>query len=45
MTELAGYFERAISAAPADWHMFQPLWEADLAERGVAPGGGARVAA
>jgi phosphatidylinositol dimannoside acyltransferase len=45
MTELAGRFERGISAAPADWHMFQPLWEADLAERGLAPRGGARVAA
>jgi lauroyl/myristoyl acyltransferase len=20
-------FERAIAAAPADWHMFQPAWE------------------
>ena len=23
---LAGHFERYISAAPADWHMFQPAW-------------------
>ncbi len=25
--ELARSFERFISAAPADWHMFQPAWE------------------
>ncbi|HYJ61394.1 MAG TPA: phosphatidylinositol mannoside acyltransferase [Actinomycetota bacterium] len=24
---LAGVFEETISAAPADWHMFQPCWE------------------
>lgn len=24
---IAAAFERAISAAPADWHMFQPAWE------------------
>jgi phosphatidylinositol dimannoside acyltransferase len=24
---LAGHFERYISAAPADWHMFQPAWD------------------
>jgi lauroyl/myristoyl acyltransferase len=23
---LGSYFERCISAAPADWHMFQPAW-------------------
>ena len=23
---MAGEFERAISAAPADWHLFQPAW-------------------
>jgi phosphatidylinositol dimannoside acyltransferase len=45
MTELARRFELGISAAPADWHMFQPVWEADLAERGEVRGGGARVAA
>ena len=46
MTELAGDFERCISAAPADWHMFQPVWEADLADRGAASKkGGTRVAA
>jgi phosphatidylinositol dimannoside acyltransferase len=27
---LAKELERFISAAPADWHMFQPVWEADL---------------
>jgi KDO2-lipid IV(A) lauroyltransferase len=25
---LAAEFERSISAAPVDWHMFQPAWEA-----------------
>jgi phosphatidylinositol dimannoside acyltransferase len=25
--EIGEAFERAISAAPADWHMFQPAWE------------------
>jgi KDO2-lipid IV(A) lauroyltransferase len=45
MTELAGRFERGISAAPADWHMFQPVWESDLVERGVSKAVGARVAA
>lgn len=25
--EMARSFEEAISAAPADWHMFQPAWE------------------
>ncbi len=24
---MAAEFERAISAAPTDWHMFQPAWE------------------
>jgi phosphatidylinositol dimannoside acyltransferase len=24
---VAGEFERAIAAAPTDWHMFQPAWE------------------
>jgi phosphatidylinositol dimannoside acyltransferase len=45
MTELAGCFERSISAAPADWHMFQPVWEADLSERDEASLGAARVSA
>lgn len=31
---LAGEFERFIAAAPSDWHMFQPLWEADLTAGG-----------
>jgi KDO2-lipid IV(A) lauroyltransferase len=26
-TEVARAFERAIAAAPADWHLFQPAWE------------------
>jgi lauroyl/myristoyl acyltransferase len=25
---LATCFERYVSAAPADWHMFQPAWDA-----------------
>jgi lauroyl/myristoyl acyltransferase len=25
---MAEEFERAIAAAPTDWHMFQPAWEA-----------------
>jgi KDO2-lipid IV(A) lauroyltransferase len=25
---MAGEFERAISSAPSDWHMFQPAWDA-----------------
>ncbi len=27
--EIARTFERAISAAPADWHVFQPAWDDD----------------
>nr|WP_212763066.1 phosphatidylinositol mannoside acyltransferase [Gordonia araii] len=29
---LATVFERNIAAHPADWHMLQPLWEADWSE-------------
>jgi lauroyl/myristoyl acyltransferase len=43
--ELAGWFERFISAAPADWHMFQAVWEVDLTEGRREPGDGARRAA
>jgi len=43
--QLAGWFERFISAAPSDWHMFQAVWEADLAKHGREPGDGARRAA
>jgi phosphatidylinositol dimannoside acyltransferase len=43
--ELARWFERFISAAPADWHMFQPVWEADLAAARRERGDGARRAA
>jgi lauroyl/myristoyl acyltransferase len=25
---MAAEFERAIAAKPADWHMFQPAWDA-----------------
>ena len=31
--QLAAAFERHISAHPADWHMLQRLWVADLAPR------------
>lgn len=35
---LAKRFERAISAAPTQWHMFQPAWEPGVTgERGVGP--------
>jgi KDO2-lipid IV(A) lauroyltransferase len=30
--ELADRFAANIAAHPADWHMLQPLWEADLSE-------------
>ena len=38
---IAGIFERGIAAHPADWHMLQPLWPADLTDRrsGVLPPG------
>ena len=28
---VAANFERYISAAPADWHMFQPAWDGAVA--------------
>jgi len=31
--EIAARFERFVSAAPADWHMFQPVWDAPDGER------------
>jgi KDO2-lipid IV(A) lauroyltransferase len=31
--QVAAAFERQISAHPADWHMLQRLWVADLAPR------------
>lgn len=30
--EIARGFEKAIAAFPADWHMFQPAWEPELAD-------------
>jgi phosphatidylinositol dimannoside acyltransferase len=36
---LARRFERAIAAAPTQWHMFQPAWEERAAEE-VAAGAG-----
>lgn len=32
--DIAKIFEQGISERPADWHMLQPLWSADLAARG-----------
>lgn len=45
--ELADVFARNIAEHPADWHMLQPMWEADLSAHRLAriaanPGGGAR---
>ncbi|KAB1503730.1 phosphatidylinositol mannoside acyltransferase [Corynebacterium sp. 320] len=45
--EQASIFEEFISAHPADWHMLQPLFAADLSDRrrarlGLDPEGGAR---
>jgi phosphatidylinositol dimannoside acyltransferase len=34
---LAGRFERAIAAAPTQWHMFQPAWPDDDGEAGAGP--------
>jgi lauroyl/myristoyl acyltransferase len=34
---LAEHFERAIAAAPTQWHMFQPAWEEPSAERTGTP--------
>ena len=43
--QLANAFERNIAAHPADWHMLQPLWEADWSasrrERILGAGDGA----
>jgi KDO2-lipid IV(A) lauroyltransferase len=33
---IARIFEQGIGDHPADWHMLQPLWSADLAARGTA---------
>lgn len=37
--ELARYFEKDIAAHPADWHMLQRLWLADLPPRPPRPDG------
>lgn len=34
--DIARIFEQGIAKNPADWHMLQPLWSADLAARGTA---------
>jgi phosphatidylinositol dimannoside acyltransferase len=34
---LAAHFERAIAAAPTQWHMFQPAWDEPVAEAGASP--------
>jgi lauroyl/myristoyl acyltransferase len=36
---VAEVFERGISEHPADWHMLQPLWRADLDDRKVRTAG------
>jgi lauroyl/myristoyl acyltransferase len=38
---VATVFERAVAAHPADWHMLQPLWEADIRPRSSAEEGAA----
>jgi KDO2-lipid IV(A) lauroyltransferase len=40
---LAAHFERAIAAAPTQWHMFQPAWDEPSAEVG-APASAAAAA-
>ena len=35
---IAAGFERFISEAPADWHMFQPAWDSDGGAEGAPPG-------
>jgi lauroyl/myristoyl acyltransferase len=37
--QIADIFEQGIGDHPADWHMLQPLWQADLAARAVAGAG------
>lgn len=39
-SRLASEFERAIAAAPTQWHMFQPAWEDGSARVGPAEAGG-----
>ena len=34
---VADVFERAIAARPQDWHMLQPVWDADRADRTAKP--------
>ncbi|HJV05234.1 MAG TPA: phosphatidylinositol mannoside acyltransferase [Actinomycetota bacterium] len=43
--ELARHFEEAISAAPTQWHMFQPAWEDGAALSAGAAAAGAGAAA
>jgi phosphatidylinositol dimannoside acyltransferase len=43
--ELARHFEEAISAAPTQWHMFQPAWEEGAALSAGAAAAGAGAAA
>jgi KDO2-lipid IV(A) lauroyltransferase len=35
---VADIFERGIGEHPADWHMLQPLWRADLDDRKTGSG-------
>jgi KDO2-lipid IV(A) lauroyltransferase len=41
---LASHFEQAISAAPTQWHMFQPAWEEPMAEETGTPASAAAAA-
>jgi KDO2-lipid IV(A) lauroyltransferase len=41
---LAEHYERAIAAAPTQWHMFQPAWEEPSAERTGTPASAAAAA-
>jgi KDO2-lipid IV(A) lauroyltransferase len=42
---LAKRFERAISAAPTQWHMFQPAWGPEASEERAAGAAAAAASA
>jgi lauroyl/myristoyl acyltransferase len=42
---LAKRFEHAISAAPTQWHMFQPAWDDAAVEAGSPPAAAAAAGA
>lgn len=41
---LAGHFERAIAAAPTQWHMFQPAWDEPTTDEAGTPASAATTA-